>query len=103
VKDVEKMQTENKNERVTDGFTEESVLLQAQAILAERGKAYGVEDSFGLIAQFWKPIFGTEVTAKQVAMAMIGLKMARELGNHKHDNLIDIAGYTECLARLHRS
>jgi hypothetical protein len=34
-------------------------------------------------------------------MMMILLKVAREKYQHKHDNLVDIAGYAECVARLH--
>ena len=40
---------------------------------------------------------GTEVSPEQVAMCMIGLKLAREAYKHKPDNLCDIAGWTDVL------
>ena len=39
--------------------------------------------------------------ADDVAMLMIGMKMGREVGNHKRDNLVDIAGYAGTIEMLH--
>ena len=51
-------------------------------------------DNFQRIANGWTTIFNTTVTPEQVALAMMWLKITRELHQHKHDNLVDIIGYT---------
>lgn len=67
----------------------------------DRRTQYGApEDEFANIAIMWSAITGTNVTARQVALMMIALKLCRENMNHKHDNLIDIIGYTLCLERV---
>lgn len=58
-----------------------------------RGEYGGVEESFTDVAQAWSLLFGTPVTPEQVALAMVLLKVFREKRAHKHDNLVDIAGY----------
>jgi len=49
--------------------------------------------NFQRIADLWSPIFGITVTPEQVALAMIQVKVARELNRHTRDNLVDICGY----------
>jgi hypothetical protein len=46
------------------------------------------------IADLWSPIFGVTVTPEQVALAMIQVKVAREINRHTRDNLVDLIGYT---------
>lgn len=50
--------------------------------------------NFQRIADLWSPIFGIEVTPEQVALAMIQVKVAREINRHTRDNLVDLIGYT---------
>ena len=50
--------------------------------------------NFQRIANLWRPIFGIEVTPEQVALAMIQVKVAREINRHTRDNLVDLIGYT---------
>ena len=38
-------------------------------------------------------ILGIEVTPKQVGLCMVGVKISREVHEHKRDNLVDGAGY----------
>lgn len=65
-----------------------------------RQEAYGsASKSLSTIAQLWGPILGKEVTNDQVALCMIQLKVARELNKHQDDNLTDICGYAEIMAR----
>jgi hypothetical protein len=63
-------------------------------VYGDREETYGdPSKNFRTIAQLWSGIFGVEVGIKQVALAMIALKMSRELNAHKRDNLVDIIGY----------
>jgi hypothetical protein len=84
-----------------------SILEEAQAAVLERGESYGnVEDSWTTIAKGWNTLVGTPgwpIDAKQVGLMMIWLKIAREMHSSKRDNLVDIAGYAECLGRLNES
>lgn len=74
----------------------EALREAARIIAGDRDKQYGApEDNLGRIAKIWSVIFGIEVTAQDVAMAMVGLKMARYVnkGEFQPDTWIDIAGY----------
>ena len=85
---------------------ERPILEEAAEITSvERRQAYGHPvDNFRRIAATWAMVFedklreGESVTAQDVAMCMIGLKLARERHAHKRDNLVDIAGYARTLA-----
>ncbi len=71
------------------------------SITDERGKDYGpVRDNFERIAAIWGAILGATVTAEQVGLCMIGVKMARETFKHTPDNLVDIKGYADCIRVL---
>ena len=41
----------------------------------------------------WSVIFETDITPNQVALAMIALKITRQMHANKRDNWVDIAGY----------
>ena len=45
------------------------------------------------VAALWSVIFNTTLTANQVALAMVALKITRQLNKNKRDNWVDIAGY----------
>jgi len=84
----------------TKDTSEFPILNEVNAILTERQAMYGAsEDSFQLIADFWNTYLGracgitTLVTKKDVAILMSLMKVAREMNQHKHDNLADIIGY----------
>lgn len=74
-----------------------SILAEAQKLVAgDRQKAYGHPyESCNRIAKLWSAILGVEVTAQQVTLCMIALKISRQCGKPKRDNLVDIAGYAE--------
>jgi hypothetical protein len=80
----------------------------AQCILQDRNASYGEpEDSFGAIADLWsvvlRPVLKEDcrVASAQVALCMIGLKIARLIHNPTHqDSAVDIAGYAACLGSL---
>ena len=44
-------------------------------------------------AQIWSGILGLDVTEEEVALCMIGVKLARESFRPQRDNLVDISGY----------
>lgn len=57
-------------------------------------------DDFDRTAQFWTAIFGVPVTGEQVAMAMVCVKLSREINRPKQDNRTDAAGYIETLDKV---
>lgn len=60
----------------------------------DRRDCYGpAEESFQRIAQSWSWYIGHDISAHDVAMMMVLFKVSREKNAHKHDNLVDIAGY----------
>ena len=77
----------------------ESILEEAKRIVhGDRGENYGhpLED-FSRTAQIWSAILGIDVTAEQVALCMVGVKISREVNRPKRDNIVDGAGYFETL------
>lgn len=53
------------------------------------------------IADMWnvqlEPKLKSPITAREVALLMIALKLAREVNAPKRDNIVDIVGYANCL------
>lgn len=71
----------------------------ARIISGERDKQYGgPEENFSRIAKVWSVILGVEVTSEDVAMCMVGVKVARyaSKSGFQPDTWIDIAGYAGC-------
>jgi len=63
-------------------------------VSADRQKAYGhPAKNFEDIARLWSVILGHEVTAAQVGLCMVQVKIAREIHAKKRDNLVDAIGY----------
>lgn len=77
----------------------EALREAARIIAGERDVQYGSpEDNLGRIAGIWTVLFGREFTAEDVAMAMVGLKLARyaSKSGFQPDTWVDIAGYAGC-------
>lgn len=78
----------------------QEMLAEAANIIAgQRDVQYGgPEDNFSRIAKIWSVIFEKEITAEDVAMAMVGLKIARyaSKSGFQPDTWVDIAGYAGC-------
>ncbi len=76
---------------VVDG----TVLEDAAALVGgDRQVAYGhPSDHLADVAEVWGVILGVRVEPRQVALCMVGLKLAREAHATKRDNLVDAAGY----------
>lgn len=73
----------------------ESVLEEAQRIVGgDRADSYGhPRRDFERTALIWESVLGIKITAMQVALCMIGVKISRQCNKNKRDNLVDIAGY----------
>lgn len=77
----------------------EALREAARIIAGDRDTQYGgPEENFSRIAAVWTMLFGYQFTTEDVAMAMVGLKMARyaSKSGFQADTWIDIAGYAGC-------
>ena len=80
-----------------------SVLLEAEALVnGQRNSDYGPPgEDFAKTAKIWSgvllPKLREDITPAEAMLCMIGVKMSREVHRHKRDNLVDIAGYAECI------
>lgn len=82
-----------------------NILYEAESIInGARNEAYGTpEDNFKRIASYWSSYLGKEVSAHDVAMLMILLKVARtQSGTGSMDNYVDIAGYAACAGEVYK-
>jgi hypothetical protein len=82
--------------------TNETILEEAQRLVhGNRGDDYGHPfDDFSKTALIWQAIFGIPVSPEQVALAMVGVKISREVNKPKRDNCVDGAGYFETLSMV---
>lgn len=76
-----------------------NILDEAKGLVCrDRNSDYGhPKDDFERTAQIWSAIIGRTITARQVALCMIGVKMSRECHRPKRDNRVDMAGYAATL------
>ncbi len=76
----------------------EDILTEALRITTrDRNRAYGPPaQEFSRLAIMWSEIIGVRVSAKQVALCMVALKINRALHSDKRDNWVDMAGYARC-------
>lgn len=82
-------------------MTRKDILDAAEKIVTgERQQTYGQpEDNFVTIAQMWEAYLGVPISAMDVSMMMVLLKVARVSGRSDLttiDNFIDICGYAAC-------
>ena len=73
----------------------ESILEEAQRLVhGDRQSAYGHPlDDFTRTAAIWSAILEVPVTAEQVGLCMIGVKISRQCNAPRRDNMTDAAGY----------
>jgi hypothetical protein len=71
-------------------------------ILTDREDQYGTPTRlFDEIARIWTVILSFEVEPEQVALCMVGVKLARLSHNWSHaDSIKDVAGYAAILSQL---
>lgn len=80
------MKTDNKSASPAD--------IAKSLVCGDRSKDYGHPlDDFSRTAKIWSAILDKDVTAEQVALCMVGVKISRQCNKHKDDNIIDGIGY----------
>lgn len=63
-------------------------------VSGDRQNDYGHPlDDFTRAGKIWEAILGVPVSAEQVALCMVGVKIAREVNRQKIDNAVDGIGY----------
>jgi len=82
----------------------EMLLRHAAGVVADRRERYGEpEDLFDHVAKRWSLVLGVKVTAAQVALCLIDLKLARLCHDPARlDSIPDVAGYAACLREVSR-
>ena len=69
-------------------------LYAAELVSGDRQEAYGHPlDNLTRASKIWAVILGCEVSAEQVALCMVGMKIAREVNQSKPDTVVDGIGY----------
>ena len=79
-----------------------NLLSHTAGVIEDRRGQYGDPGPlFERIARRWSLVLGVEVSASQVALCLIDLKLARLAANPGHqDSIVDVAGYAALLAEL---
>jgi Domain of unknown function (DUF6378) len=80
------------------------LLEHAAGLVNRRWREYGEPgDVFEAVAKRWSQVFGTNVTAAHVVIALLDLKLVRLSRDPKHlDSIVDVAGYAAVLRELTR-
>ena len=86
-------------ETTQENYRIEALRQAASIISGKRDEQYGApEDNFKRISKIWSVIIGIELSEEDIAMMMVGLKLARyaNKSGFQPDTWIDIAGYAGC-------
>jgi Domain of unknown function (DUF6378) len=83
-------------------MTADEFLRHTAAVVRNRRCSYGdPADLFERVAARWSQVLGVEVSAVQVGLCLIDLKLARLVNDVAHgDSLIDVAGYAACVGEI---
>lgn len=83
-------------------MTRSEILKEAEkCVCGQRQEDYGSpEDNFSRIAKLWTAYMDHEYTAKDVAMMMALLKVARIKAGTKADSYVDGCGYIACAGEI---
>lgn len=57
---------------------------------------------WGALLERWRDSDDDDVPPELVGLMLAGIKMTRETHVHKRDNLVDGAGYLECVDMIHQ-
>ena len=79
-----------------------TVLQEAQGLVyGDRAASYGsATENFTRTAAGWAQILGVPVTAEQVGLMMVWLKISRQVHKPHRDNLVDAAGYIATVEKV---
>jgi hypothetical protein len=82
----------------------EAMLLEAAKVVEQRRQAYGEAGPLmAAVAARWSITLGQPVTAAQVVLCLIDLKLARLGHDPAHaDSILDVAGYAAVLREVAR-
>ena len=84
----------SKNADNSDMTPEDIAAYAARLVSDERQYEYGHPlDNMDRAARIWSVILDHEVSAEQVALCMVGMKIARQVHKPKPDTVVDIIGY----------
>lgn len=91
-------------------YKDDTILEEAAGLIyGDRMEQYGnAKDNFTDIGGLWEPIIGIPVTAEQVALCLIQLKIARAIRDVreqrpiKRDTIVDLAGYAGCIEKIQK-
>jgi hypothetical protein len=81
----------------------ETILQEAQRLVhGDRGADYGHPiDDFTRTGKMWAAILGVDtVSAEQVGLCMMAVKISRQCNRPKRDNMTDAAGYAETVQMI---
>ena len=80
----------------------ERLLQRALQVFEERQAEYGgAERHMVMVAKRWSLVLGYEVSAQEVTLCLLELKLTRLAFHPAHmDSIIDVAGYAAVLAEL---
>jgi len=78
----------------TDMTPEDIASYAARLVSDDRQNEYGHPlDNLDRAARIWSVILDNKVSAEQVALCMVGMKIARQVHKPKPDTVVDIIGY----------
>ena len=80
----------------------EKFLKHVANVIAERSTQYGdAGGNMGAIAARWSVTLGKEITAAQVVLCLLDLKLARLAHDPTHeDSAVDVCGYAALLREI---
>ena len=83
-------------------MTGEDLLVHAAAVVRDRRRVYGdPTELFERVALRWSQVLGVRITAAQVGLCLVDLKLARLTMDPGHlDSLVDVAGYAACVREV---
>lgn len=83
-------------------MTRAEILAEAKkCVCGEREHDYGTpENNFTFIGKLWEAYTGQSYSAKDVAIMMALLKIARIKTGVKADSFVDLAGYAACAGEI---
>jgi len=77
-----------------DMTPEDIAAYAARLVSDDRQHEYGHPlDNLDRAARIWSVILDTSVSAEQVALCMVGMKIARQVHKAKPDTVVDVIGY----------